>query len=385
MLQPLYLSTLSNCDDWSRCAAETASIRRNDAASGNLKFRGASMEETIIQAILKAQARQAKAILATIIRTEGSTPRDIGTKMLVMDTSQTIGTIGGGAAEKLITNRALALLTADHEVIAEIHHLAVNQETLTDKFLVCGATIDVLLEPVQNKPFWQFVQDLQKSGKDAMLVTSLFPPFSRSVLDSEGNFLSGQPQKELGLSAKRRQEILSGKPTEVIGSNEEDRWFVEPLVKTMRLLILGAGHVAREVAFYAKTLDFQVTVIDDRATFALPEFFPSAHSVICSDFDTGIKNFEPNRDTYVVIATRSHSTDAESLKEILNFPTNYVGMLGSTKKITAIVNYLQEIGYTSQSLARLKAPIGLDIQAQTPSEIAISILAEIISVKRSGG
>ncbi|MHB8126611.1 MAG: XdhC family protein [Desulfitobacteriaceae bacterium] len=93
--------------------------------------------------------------------------------------------------------------------------------------------------------------------------------------------------------------------------------------------------------------------------------------------------FQLNNDTYVVIATRSHPTDAECLKEILNFRTKYVGMLGSTKKISAIVNYLQVKGYTSQSLACIKAPIGLDIHAQTPSEIAISILAEIISVKRS--
>ena len=220
------------------------------------------MEETIIQAIVKAQASQVKAILATIIRTEGSTPRVIGTQMLVMDTCQTIGTIGGGAVERLITNKALALLTAHREVIAEIHHLAINQETQSDSFSVCGAAMDVLLEPVQDKPFWQYVQNLQKSGNDAVLVTSLVPPYSRSILDSDGNLLLGQPQKELLLSAERRQNILSVKAAKVIG-NSENRWFVEPLLKTERLLILGAGHVAREVAFYAKALNFLVTVIDD--------------------------------------------------------------------------------------------------------------------------
>jgi len=340
------------------------------------------MEEAILQAIVKAQTSQVKAILATIIRTEGSTPRDLGTHMLILHTSQTIGTIGGGAAEKLITDKALSLLTADGEVMAEIHHQAINQESQANRFSVCGGAMDVLLEPVQDMPFWQFLQDLQKSGKDAVLLTSLVPPYSRSIVDSDGNLLMGQPQSELLLSATRRQEILSGKPAEVIG-NDENAWFLEPLRKTERLLILGAGHVAREVAFFAKALDFQITVIDDRETFALPEFFTGVHSVICSDFATGIKNYGPNCATYVVIATRSHPTDAECLEEILNFPTNYVGMLGSTKKITAIVNYLQEKGYTYQSLARLKAPIGLDIHAQTPSEIAISILAEIISVKRS--
>lgn len=340
------------------------------------------MEETIIQAIIKAQTSQVRTILATIIRTEGSTPRDIGTQMLVMATGQTIGTIGGGTAEKLITNKALALLTAHREVSAEIHHQALNQETQTDSFSVCGAALDVLLEPVQDKPFWQFVQDLQKSGKYALLLTSLLPPYARSILASDGQLLLGEPQVEL-YTAERRQEILSVKEAKVIETSAESRWFVDPLLKTERLLILGAGHVAREVAFYAKALDFKVTVIDDRETFALPEFFPGAQAVLCSAFTPGIKNFEPNHDTYVVIATRSHPTDAECLQEILNFRTKYVGMLGSTKKIRAIVNYLQEQGYSSQALARLKAPIGLNIHAQTPSEIALSILAEIISVKRS--
>ncbi|KGK86270.1 cytochrome oxidase I [Desulfosporosinus sp. HMP52] len=341
------------------------------------------MEEIILNAIVKAQATPAKAILATIIRTEGSTPRDLGTQMLVMDTGQTIGTIGGGTAEKLITNRALALLTSTEETNAEIFHQAINPKAHTDKFSVCGATIDVLLEPIQDKNFWQFLQDFLKWGKDAVLLTALVPPYSKSIFDTNGNLLLGQPQNNLVLSAIKRQEILSGKPAEVIGNSEEYRWFVDPVKKTERLLILGAGHVARQVAFYAQALDFQVSIIDDRPTFALPEFFSGAHSVICSDFAAGIKKYEPNRDTYVVIATRSHPTDAECLKEILKFPTKYVGMLGSTKKIAAIVSFLQEKGYSSQALTSLKAPIGLDINAQTPSEIAISILAEIISVKRS--
>lgn len=340
------------------------------------------MDETITQAILNIQNTQIKAVLATIIRTEGSTPRDQGTQMLVLETGQTIGTIGGGTAEKGISKRALELSAADSEVKAEIYRVAINQETVTDRLTVCGANMDILLEPVQEKQFWQFAQDLQISGKDAVIVTSLFPPYAKSILDTYGNLLLGLPQTGLEHSAKKLQEIYSCRHAEVIELSEDSSWLVEPVLQTERLLILGAGYVAREVAYYAKPLDFQVTVIDDRAAYALPEFFTGAHSVICSDFATGIKSYKPNRDTYVVIATWSHQTDAECLQDILNFTTKYVGMLGSTKKITTIVKHLQEKGYTSQNLARLRAPIGLDISAQTPSEIAISILAEIISVKR---
>lgn len=341
------------------------------------------MDITIIQAIISMQTTQEKAVLATIIRTEGSTPRDLGTQMLVMSTGQTIGTIGGGTAEKLISQRALVLSTTEGDVNAEIHRIAINQEAVPDGITVCGANMDVLLEPVQDLHFWQFAQDLLTSGKDALLVTSLLPPYTKSIRDLYGKVLLGQPQIELMLTAKRLQEIHACSHAEVIKLSEEASWFVELLLPTERLLILGAGHVAREVAFYAKSLDFQVTVIDDRAAYALPEFFPGAYSVICNDFATGIRNYQPDRATYVVIATWSHQTDADCLKDILNFTTKYVGMLGSTKKITSIMKYLQEKGYTTDALARLRAPIGLAINAQTPSEIAISILAEIISVKRS--
>ena len=341
------------------------------------------MDETIIQAIINTQNTQVKAVLATIIRTEGSTPRDLGTQMLVMETGQTIGTIGGGTAEKLITKQALALSTAESEANTEIHRLEINQETIAAGIAVCGGNMEVLLEPVQGNHFWKIAQDLQMS-KDVVLVTSLIPPHPKSILDSYGNVLWGLPQPKLMLSAKKLQEIYSSRHAEVVGlESEESCWLVEPALKIERLLILGAGHVARKVAFYANSLDFQVTVIDDRPTYALPEFFAGAYSVICSDFETGIKNYLPNRDTYVVIATWSHQTDADCLKNILSYSTKYVGMLGSTKKITAIGNYLQKIGYSPQDLNRLRAPVGLDINAQTPSEIAISIIAEIISVRRS--
>lgn len=340
------------------------------------------MDETIIQAIINTPNTPVNTVLATIIRAEGSTPRKPGTQMLVIDTGQIIGTIGGGTAEKLITKRAVELLTADSEVKTELHRLGINQETLTDPLTGCGANIEVLLEPIQGKRLWQFAQDLQISGKDVVIVTSLFAPYTKSIWDTYGNILLGQPERGLVLSNKKLQAIHTCRHAEVIEFNAS-HWLVEPVIETERLLILGAGHVAREVAFYAKQLDLQVTVIDNRATYALPEFFTGAYSVICSDFAAGIKNYKPNRNTYIVIATWSHQTDAECLKEILAYTTKYVGMLGSTKKITSIVKYLQENGYTSQSLAHLRAPIGLNIGAQTPSEIAISILAEIISVRRS--
>jgi xanthine dehydrogenase accessory factor len=340
------------------------------------------LDETIIRAIINLQKTQ-KAVLATIIHTEGSTSRDRGTQMLIMENGQTIGTIGGGTAETLIVKRAGALFTVDNEIRGEIQNIVTNQETDTSNLLVCGANMDVLLEKVQEKDIWQFALNLQLSGQDAVIVTYLVPPYTKSILDSKSNVLWGLSQPGLILFAEKIKEIYLSMQADIIGISEESSWFIDPVLKTTRLLILGAGHVAREVAYYAKPLDFQVTIIDDRAAYALPEFFPGAFAVMCSDFATGIKNYRPDGNTYIVIATWSHQTDADCLQDVLKFPAKYVGMLGSTKKVSTIVKKLQKIGYTAQDLARLRAPIGLNISAQTPSEIAISILAEIISVRRS--
>lgn len=350
--------------------------------SKKLEIEVLSLDETMIQAILAQQKTHVTAVLATIIRTEGSTPRDRGAQMLIMGNGQTIGSIGGGTAESLIVKRALSLLSVDSEVEGEIHRVVINPESGTSSLSVCGANMDILLEPVQESDFWQFALDLQMSGNDAVMVTSLAPPYTKSVLDSKGNVLWGLAQSGLVLPAEKIQEICSSMQADVIRISAESSWLVDPVLITTRLLILGAGHVAREVAYYAKPLDFQVTVIDDRESYALPEFFPGAQAVICSDFATGINNYKPNGDTYVVIATWSHQTDADCLIDVLNFSAKYVGMLGSSKKVSTIKNKLREAGHSAQNIERLRAPIGINISAQTPSEIAISILAEIISIRR---
>jgi xanthine dehydrogenase accessory factor len=338
----------------------------------------------MLQTIVKLIKSQENAVIATIIHTEGSTPRERGTKMLIKDNGQTIGTIGGGSTEYLICQKALSILATDDVGIqGEIYHIVIQQEAEVSELSVCGANMDVLLEVVREDNLWQVSLNLIMEGKDAVIVTSLVPPFTKSIWDSKGNLLFGQYQPEDVNFTEKIKKIYMSMHTDLIELNNELIWLIEPLVKTTRLLILGAGHVAREVAFYAKSLDFHVTVIDNRPDFALPEFFPGVYAVKCSDFSSGIKKYKIDCNTYVVIATWSHQTDEECLKNVLVTSAKYVGMLGSTKKVTTIRKKLSEAGYTIQNLARLKAPIGININAQTPSEIAISILAEIISVRRS--
>ncbi|UWG98083.1 XdhC family protein [Dehalobacter sp. DCM] len=329
------------------------------------------MENSILSVL--RQNNSEKFVLATIIQTYGSTPRMPGTKMLVGEDGLLAGTIGGGMAEKTVCQRALQLLQMNEstEITAEIQY----------GLPTCGGSVDILMELHPDKNFWHFVNDIQSNGKEAVILTALFPPYQKSIHGIDATVVHGVAQPNLKLSDQDRQRIFQDKRTVIIGK-EKEIWLAEPLARIEKLLILGAGHVGKWVAYGAKPLDFQVTVIDEREDFAQLEQLPGADAVICRDFISGIQSFQPDTDTYVVIASWSHQTDADCLEEVLKYEVPYVGMLGSTKKISGIVSNLQNKGITTEKLEQLRAPIGLDIRAKTPQEIAIGVLAEIISIRR---
>lgn len=339
------------------------------------------MDEAILRSILNNLDNHIKSVLATIVYTEGPTPRELGTHMLIMGSGQTIGTIGGGAVEKYIYQRALAIIAEESQVQAEIQNLQNDQEPAQAELPGCGGNLKVLLEPIGDRNIWQAALDIQGNGQDVALVTALYAPYFKGIVNFEGKLLAGEAINSECLAENLHQFGLT-RQTQVLKINDEQSFLIEPFYQRERLLILGAGHVAREVAYYAKPLDFEITVIDDRAEYAKPGLFPEAHKVIQGEYISGIQNYCPDKDTYVVVATWSHQTDAACVKEILNYETKYVGMLGSARKVRAIVQKLEDEGNTAQNIARLRAPIGLNIRAQTPAEIALSIMAEIISVRR---
>ncbi len=161
--------------------------------------------------------------------------------------------------------------------------------------------------------------------------------------------------------------------------------FVDPVFPLARLVILGGGHIALPLASIGKLLGYEVTVIDDRLSFANQARFPMADRVICEDFRKAIGEISFDSNTYTVIVTRGHRHDKTCLEEVLRLPTSgYIGMIGSRRKVAALFQDLQEEGFGDAELNRVYTPIGLDIGAQTPEEIAVSIMAEIIMVNRRG-
>jgi xanthine dehydrogenase accessory factor len=158
--------------------------------------------------------------------------------------------------------------------------------------------------------------------------------------------------------------------------------FAEPFFPESRLVILGGGHIAKPLAEFSAKCGFSVTVVDDRPSFANSERFPYAEKVICEGFERCFPLLEINRFAFVVIITRGHRHDLDCLRQVLRLETAYTGMIGSRRRVRAAMDQMLEEGFSKDSLAAVNSPIGLDIDAQTPEEISISILSQLIKYKR---
>ncbi len=160
--------------------------------------------------------------------------------------------------------------------------------------------------------------------------------------------------------------------------------YVEVVEAKPVFLVVGAGHIGRALARLADFLDFHVVVVDDREEFATAERVPEADEVICEDFATALDGYPVNVNTSIVLVTRGHKQDELSLRHCLGRGAGYLGMIGSKRRTTTVLQHLRDEGFDAEDLAKVRTPIGLDIGAETPEEIAISIVAEVIMLRRGG-
>jgi xanthine dehydrogenase accessory factor len=185
---------------------------------------------------------------------------------------------------------------------------------------------------------------------------------------------------------KRLHMSLTAKEAEEVGMicGGELEVFIEPILTTPALYIFGGGHIALALARMGKLVGFNITVIDDRAEFTHAERFPEADVILAEDFTQSFPRVKIDKSSYIVIVTHGHQHDEVVLEWAVGTPAKYIGMIGSKTKNETIYSHLLAKGITREQLDRVHAPIGLEIEAQTPEEIAVSILAELIKVRRSG-
>jgi len=161
--------------------------------------------------------------------------------------------------------------------------------------------------------------------------------------------------------------------------------YLEPILPVQTVYLFGAGHVSVNVYRAARMAGFEVVVVDDRQSYASRERFPEAKDVYAEDFDRALSQLAPNHSSYLVIVTRGHRDDMRVLRWAVDTPAKYIGMIGSQRKVIAIYKQLEKEGVASEKLSRVYAPVGLDIGAITPEEIAIAIVAEMIAIRRGAG
>lgn len=195
-------------------------------------------------------------------------------------------------------------------------------------------------------------------------------------------------QEAIGVIKEKRSKILhfdlTGKEIAqegmICGGNMDV--FLEPIVSQPTLYIFGAGHISLSISKIAQISGFKVVIVDDRQEFANPERFPEVDQIIAQDFEAAFPGLKINKSSYIVIVTRGHLQDQKVLEWAVKTEAKYIGMIGSRKKNEAVFSNLQSKGMPIELLDSVHAPIGLDINAETPEEIAVSIIAEIIKIRR---
>lgn len=297
--------------------------------------------------------QQETVVLATITAVQGSVPREVGAKMIVCADGRLIGTIGGGAGEAVVQQRALTVLQSGTKQFVEIDLSgAPDRETQG----ICGGKMQVWLERWAGAEAQALVAQILNSLSlgGAAIVT----PFD---------------------SAKSPYLM----PSDIHTIEAADHALIEPLVPPPTLIIVGAGHVAIPLAQIAQLAGFEIVVLDDRPDFANPARFPKGATVMSKSVEQAIIELPPIPNLYAALVTRGYLHDVEPLKALLQRPTRYIGMIGSQKRVRRVRQALVQAGYSTEAV-HLYAPIGLDIGALTPEEIAVSICAELILVRRGG-
>lgn len=338
------------------------------------------------------------AAIATITGVKGSTPRKPGAKMLVLPDGQVFGTIGGGCGEADVRREALNALSL---LTSTKYKVNMTNDIAEDEGMVCGGIMDVLIDIInpgtneEKKQLAGYLASLE-AGEQPVLVTVASSPENPGLLGRKCFFPTGARRNgDLGneklnnLAEEWTEQARSEGRTRIIRTTDDSgkpefELLLEPAPAPVELLILGGGHIAKPLAAMAAILGYRVTVVDDRPTFANTARFPRASQVICEDFGRALQEIKIGSGTFIVIVTRGHRYDRVCLEKVVSQPSAYLGMIGSRRRVKALMAELLEDGIPPEAVERVHSPIGLDIAAETPEEIAVSILAEIIKVHRGG-
>ena len=322
-------------------------------------------------------------VLVSIISLQGSTPRHSGTKMVVDAAGKSYGTIGGSLIEATAIQESRQVLASAKSRIISFD---LTGKDATAPGMICGGKAELLLDYLsaspENRAFARRWYEAVRRGKDFFLLTHIDGTgnqvFGRAVLFTDSSMSDCRSLTSSDVE-KLKPELHNVSLSAVLPV-ENGRVLVDRVRKVKTLYCFGAGHVAVPTAHLAALVGFRVVVIDDRPEYANAERFPEAHEMrVIGDFNHAFDGLEIDNDSFIVIVTRGHQYDREVLEQALRTPAGYIGMISSRRKKEAIFNALMAQGVTGEQLEKVHSPIGISIGGETPEEIAVSIVAELIS------
>jgi xanthine dehydrogenase accessory factor len=324
--------------------------------------------------------------VATILTRSGSAPRTAGTKMIMRVNGDIYGTIGGGLVEARAQETAREIFETRQSRTFVFDMTGAKADTMD---MICGGEVEILLEYIpaieDNRMVFDAWQDALKTGLQCLLVTPLptnnqGKPGQRCLLHADASCFGPAPLPQEVRQTLLTRTLSSRYPTML--ELPQGVFFVEPSYAPATLFLFGAGHVCQPTAALAAMVGFNTVVLDDRQEFANQKRFPKANQiVVVPTYDDCMTHLDIDDHSYLVIISRGHRHDQSLLRQALQTVAGYIGMIGSRGKRDKIYRNLMAEGVPRETLDKVCAPIGMAIEAETPEEIAVSIVGELIKVR----
>jgi len=347
--------------------------------------------------------------IATVVSARGSTPRGTGAKMAVRESGAILGTVGGGCGEAQVIREAARAIQQGASRLTTVDLTGeINDESLTH----CGGTMEIFVDCLggdgdqragaSDLEIVRAIAEADASGQPTALVTVIggsaeaaaIRVGTKWVLGAGGASLAPPPaaliaplreavDAALGAGCSRCVWLAESAGNWRLSDGEQGlALFVEVIAPAGELVIVGAGHIAQSLVTVARTLGFRLSIVDDRAAFANRVRFPQADRIVVGGIEETLAGLPIGPATYLVLVTRGHQLDEAALKTVIGSDAAYIGMIGSRRRVREVFRHLAAAGVAEERLARVHAPIGLDIGAETPAEIAVAIAAQLVKVRR---
>lgn len=343
--------------------------------------------ENLYATMVSLLERNESFAVATLFDKTGSAPRSDGAKMMVRVDGSIAGTIGGGRLEAEAIGLAKEMIQARKTVV---HSFNLTSKDAASSDMICGGVGEILIDFIDasdgnNLKVYAEAADIMKRGKRGWLITILGKPAADSGISRQQCLV--KPDRslvgEVTCDPYLLEKLIAGPAKITLHSEifDDQRFLVEPLREGGTVYLFGAGHVSQKIAPLSESVGFRTVVMDDRADFANRERFPDPIEVRVIDSFKTLPQLEIDDNSYVVILTRGHLFDRHVLEQVLRRGAAYVGMIGSRNKRELIYEEMVSHGFTREELSRVFCPIGTVIGAETPEELAVSIVGELIKVR----